>query len=201
MEIYLIRHGECESLKPECFNEEKQTMDPPLTQMGVKQAEQMAKYLHTVSFDAIYSSDLERAVRTAEALSKQVDRPVIQNSALREIEMGELFWHSWEEYPEIYEKWKNHDEDIAYPGGENGQMVWNRCETFLHEIITKDFTRVAIVCHGGIIRSIIAGALNIPQQKRFLFGSPIKNCSVSILNYQEGMFSIHRLNENTWRQK
>lgn len=171
-------------------------MNPPLTERGVQQAEQMANRMRVICFDAIYCSDLTRAVSTAEALSLKTNTSVIQHDALREIDMGALTLQSWSDFPETFALWSKHEEDIPYPNGENGQMVWERCEPLLHSIVRKELRRVALVSHGGTIRSIIAGVTSLPQQHRFRLGCPLDNCSVSILRYQGGHFFLHTLNES-----
>lgn len=86
MEIYLIRHGECFPSSPEYFCEEKQTMNPPLTSRGIEQARKLAGRLKNVEIDNIYSSDLVRAIDTANILRDSVHANVIINKAFREID-------------------------------------------------------------------------------------------------------------------
>jgi len=195
MEIYLIRHGECHDSTQDYFSLEKDTMDPPLNPKGIEQANKLAERLKHIHFDRIYTSDLARALLTSKIINNSIKSEIIISENFREIDMGEIFLKSWNSYPEIYSKWLKHDEDIPYPNGENGNDVWERCYKELKEIILLNFNRIAIVCHGGTIRSMICGMLNIPQQKRFYFGIPPMNCSITVLNFDKNEYYLHTFND------
>ena len=194
MEIYLIRHGECYTSTIE-YNESKKTMDPPLTNQGIQQAKELSLQVADIDFDRIYCSDLKRSIQTAEIMKASKTVEIVTTTAFREIDMGYLYKKTWDDYPEIYRIWETHDEDIAYPGGENGEAVWNRCNELIDSIRKENYNRIAIICHGGTIRSILCGILNIPQEKRFYFGYPIENCSISIIKYIDPHFYIHTVND------
>lgn len=194
MEIYLIRHGECYSSSNTYYDTSKRTMDPPLTERGIQQAKELSLYVADVSFDKIYCSDLKRAIQTAEIMNSK-NTKIITEKCFREIDVGYLNQNSWDDYPDIYQRWKMHDEDIAYPGGENGEDVWKRCNEVFAKIEKENYNRIAIVCHGGTIRSILCGILGIAQEKRFYFGCPIENCSISKLQYIDNHFYIDTMNE------
>lgn len=194
MEIYLIRHGECENKGPLNYDAIKQICDPVLTAKGWEQARKLAKSLKNVRFNTIYCSDLSRAMSTAKELAAETSSEVIVTPSFREIHFGHLEMSSWASYPQEYEKWKRHDADVPYPGGENGADVWQRCQLALTPILQSNVERVAIVSHGGTIRSMICGFLQIPQEHRFKFGAPILNCSVNIIQYEDGVFRLHTLN-------
>jgi len=195
MEVYLIRHGESMQPSLEYFCEKTQATNPPLTQNGIKQAHKLAQRLKHVAFDRIYASDLDRAMQTANILADPVDAGIEICKQFREIHMGELEKKSWDKFPALYSKWALHEEDIAYPNGENGADVWRRCKRKLDEIASMGYDRIAVVCHGGTIRSIICGILGIPQYKRFSFGAPLENCSVSVITYKEKSSVLHAFND------
>ena len=87
MELYLIRHGHTQPEKAH-FDESKKAMDPPLSGTGWAQAEQLGRRLESVKFDAIYCSDLTRALCTAKLLGSFVRCSIFVEPALREIDMG-----------------------------------------------------------------------------------------------------------------
>ena len=197
MYIYLIRHGESFEPAIEHYDTAKGTINPPLTDMGLRQADRLALRCKDIGFDAVISSDLTRAVQTAEKIAVAVSCELSVNSAFREIDMGDIYTKSWTDFPDIYAQWALHNEDIPYPNGENGEAVWSRCRGEIEKIVTAGYDRIAIVCHGGTIRSVICGVLGIPQQKRFFFGAPLENCSVSIVRYKNEykMFYLHSFND------
>lgn len=195
MEIFLIRHGECENRGQHNYNVEKGIYDPHLTERGEGQAKNLAKVLQGIHFDVFFSSDLSRAVMTADVLAEKNSAERICLKEFREIDVGHLEDKSWDEYPDVYFKWKRHEEDIAFPGGECGEDVWMRVRPVLMDIVQKKYERVAIVTHGGVIMSTVCGVLELPQQKRFLLGRPIENCSVTRLVYEDEKFYLKTMNE------
>jgi len=197
MDIYLIRHAERFSASAEYYNHEKQAMDEPLTQNGLLQAKKLAQRCKAIGFDLIISSDLKRAVQTAEAIQLISTCELKIDPAFREIDMGDILLESWQKYPDLHAEWKRHETDIRYPNGENGTDVWNRCKHPLEQIAQMPLDKVAIVCHGGTIRTIICGLLDLPQQKRFFFGCPPEYCSITIIRYnkEDGRYCLHVLND------
>lgn len=199
MDILLIRHGESYHSSLDNYSPEKCCPDPLLTDNGRRQAEQLAKKLVGKSIEAIYCSDLLRAVETAKIIDSYVKCGVFIDRAFREINMGEIHLSSWDSFPDYYAEWKLHKDDMKYPGGECGQDVWKRCNDSLNKIIKSDVSRVAIISHGGTIRVIICGILGIPQAKRFYLGAPLECCSLSVIKYSENenKFFLHSFNDNS----
>ena len=197
MDIFLIRHGECHKSAMKYYDLEKKTMNPPLTEKGIIQAEKLALRCQSIGFDVLFSSDLIRAWQTTEKILSLYLCEFFISTDLREIDMGDILIKSWDDYPDIYTKWLARKEDIPYPNGENGAAVWQRSKKILDIAIANQYQKVAIVCHGGTIRSLICGILDIPQQKRFYFGDPLENCSISIIKYDESQktFSLATFND------
>ena len=90
MKLYFIRHGRTE------WNEEGRFQgsngDSPLLPASIHQLEKLGKHLATVPFDAVFASDLPRAVHTAQIILDQLEIPLkLQvTSALREWNLGKL---------------------------------------------------------------------------------------------------------------
>ena len=198
MELYLIRHGENSRL-PEWYDHERNVLNGPLTKKGIEQANLLAARCRSIPFDWVQSSDLLRAVQTAEPIANAQNKNLSIDRSFREINMGALERESSDQHPEWYAHWSLHKEDIAYPDGEKGSDVWKRCSRSLDKIVRSKANRVCIVTHGGVIRSILCGTLGIPQQKRFYFGSPLDHCSITILNYveEEKRFYLQLFNDTS----
>ena len=196
VEIYLIRHGECVKSSPKYYSIEKKSMNTPLTENGKNQAKKLGEKLKGIHFDKIYSSDLDRAMETSKIINSYINSLIISSKSFKEIYMGSLYLNkTWNDFPEIFEKWKLHKEDIPYPNGENGDNVWQRCKCELERINEIENNRIAIVCHGGTIRSIICGLLNISQEIRFFFGSPPEFCSISKIVKNDNQYFLHIFND------
>lgn len=196
MELWLIRHGETYLANADTYDFEKNTSNPKLTPKGERQAEALAVKCCNVRFDKIISSDLDRAIKTANILAVKKNKSIEIDINFREINMGDLYYRSrWSDYPGLYEEWKKHEADLPYPNGECGEDVWSRCKNSIDIITQYDYERVAIVCHGGTIRSILCGLLGFPQQKRFTFGNPLCNCSISIVTINNNQVAMHIFND------
>lgn len=195
MNIYIIRHGETK--KDRVFNLDGYP-DAELTKTGLRQAHLTGKHLAKVQFDAIYSSDLKRAVQTAEIISSyQQGLRIGTDKQIREIHMGVFHTSSEDQirkdYPEFYSEFLKKDTDFRYPEGESGEEVLIRTLNFLESIKLKKLDNICVVCHGGVIRSVISHFLGLPQYKRFnLYPS---NCGISLLRYENDNFKVISINE------
>lgn len=87
MDIYIVRHGQT------LFNYLERVQgwsDSPLTDLGVCQGKAVGEYLSVVEFDAIYSSDLKRAIDTAKYIKKRQKKQtdILETELLREVYYG-----------------------------------------------------------------------------------------------------------------
>lgn len=85
--LLFVRHGESIYNNASKFTGQK---DIPLTELGEKQAEVTGKFLwENYPIDAVYSSDLSRAVNTAKPLADKLGLPIHTDPRFREIDLGE----------------------------------------------------------------------------------------------------------------
>ena len=194
MNLLFIRHGEKAAYEGDVTAVE-------LTAKGWRQADLVGQRLLTENVRIIYSSSMTRALQTAEAINKHLNVEIEVRSELREIDMGECDTKGWDyvnsQHPYFISEFQKHERDIPYPNGECGADVWFRSKKVLDEIIHLDLDNVAIVTHGGTIRSMICGALGIAQEKRFFLGQPLEHCSISLIKLENSMFFLHSLNDYT----
>ena len=85
-EILLIRHGETEWNRKHIFQGKK---DTELNSTGVKQACKLSEYLSKKDYKFLYSSDLKRAVKTAEIIGKEANLVPVKDSKIREMDFGD----------------------------------------------------------------------------------------------------------------
>jgi 2,3-bisphosphoglycerate-dependent phosphoglycerate mutase len=170
VEILLIRHGESEA---DILQVHEGAADFPLTDLGRRQAQEMAKVVHEkFSPDLIWSSTLKRASETAEILSSVTGVEVKRDHALREYNNGVLAGLSFQESDRIYpepEGGRKPHEAILH--GESSLEFRFRAETIFSKIITESsgLNRIAIVSHGGMIANILKSFLNIPVHSNYGF--------------------------------
>lgn len=193
MNIYLIRHGRQSSSL--C------NVNVGLAHEGYLQAELLGKRLTSYHIDALYSSHLIRAVETAEVINQYLNQQHIISEDICEISFGELEGNT-DEY--IYNNFKDFKseqmkliEDIPYPGGECGADVYKRAMRTIEEILKSGKQNIAVVTHGGVIRSLLAGILGLDMSKKLLFGVSLENSSITQLFYDEkcNRFYLQRFND------
>ncbi|NLN45916.1 MAG: histidine phosphatase family protein [Clostridiaceae bacterium] len=191
MDLILIRHGECEASTPGWMNPDNGQMDPPLSGLGRRQALALAPRIAALRPAVILSSDLRRTMETADLVSASCDCPREINPAFREIHMGDIWTRGWDDFPDLHAAWMRHQEDLPYPGGENGGDVWDRCRPALEALCGREEGPIVIVTHGGVIRSVVCGMMNVPQQRRFFLGAPVVNTSMTWIQTGEPWWPGH----------
>jgi broad specificity phosphatase PhoE len=194
MQIYFIRHGEK-------TDNSRNHAALGLTERGFYQADAVGIRLKDQGIQRIYSSDMVRAIQTSESANRHLHAEITVRHDLREIHMGaseELGWAYLETYyPDFMAAYRHHDKDLPYPpDGESGTDVWKRVSVVLREIVESGLERVAVVTHGGVIRSVMCGILCIGQENRFQFYPPA-NCSITELHSDvpTNRFRIVRYND------
>ncbi|MBK9529813.1 MAG: histidine phosphatase family protein [Acidobacteria bacterium] len=151
--LYLIRHGQSAGNAEGRFGGHGPT---PLSDLGVKQAERTAKALAKEGINVIYSSDLIRAVQTAEPLAKLLDVPINTSEAFRERNVGVLqgltFDESRQNYPQDYYALINRNINHVITDGESYRQLLRRITGELRIILrTHQREKVAIFSHTGAI--------------------------------------------------
>lgn len=193
-DIFLVRHGrQCSKL---C------NVDVMLSDTGRKQAQLLAKRLTSYHLEKIYSSELIRAKETAEILNEQLHLPFEVLSDIQEINFGGFTGKTDEEiraqYGRFCKERSMHREDIAYPeGGECGAEVARRVMPQLYSLCKEKEKRIAIITHGGVIRSVCAEILHTEQRHKLKFALDMENTSLTHLIYDEerDFFVLERFND------
>jgi probable phosphoglycerate mutase len=179
-ELLLIRHGRSADLIPGS----EETLDPPLHDEGTRQAEALAWRLapERKRIDAVYASDLRRAVDTAERLAEPRALLVEQRPALREVWLGE-----WEK-GEFRRRAAVRDPDwLAFaragrwdlvPGSEGDASVRQRVREAIEELIKAHAGQtIAVVAHGGVINAYLAEIVGNPRS----FFVAVENTSITVV--------------------
>jgi probable phosphoglycerate mutase len=176
-------------------------VDVELAKEGRRQAELLGKRMERYRIDALYSSNLIRAVQTARILNKYFNQEHVIREDIREISFGFLEGKSDEEIDLEFSDFRREQmllkEDIPYPGGECGKQVFDRAVNTMEEIIKTDKQNVAVVTHGGVIRALLAGLLGLDMSKKLLFGASLENTSITHLVYSKAAdrFLLQRFND------
>lgn len=163
--LYLVRHGQSAGNAEGRFGGHSPT---PLSELGKQQAEATAAALSKEKIDAIYSSDLLRALQTAQPLAERLNLLAIAHPAFRERKVGVLegltFDESKEKFPNDYYALVNRDVHHVITEGESYRQLLKRATNALHEVIrTHHGGKIVIFSHTGTICFLtlyLLGAIN-----------------------------------------
>lgn len=171
--LVLLRHGETE------YNREGRWQgsgsDPSLTERGVEQARAAAAALEVVRFDALYASDLVRAVETARVVAAALGLPVQIEPGLRELAHGAWEGKSTEEvlgtWPEEHAALETDPWNVPRPGGDSYRDLATRLWPVLDALADRhEGGRVLAVTHGGPIRLVLSQITGTPLTRRDRLG-------------------------------
>ncbi|WP_148862696.1 histidine phosphatase family protein [Marinobacter fonticola] len=163
--IDLIRHGE-----PEGGPKFRGTLDDPLSDLGWHHMAQATRGEN--QWDAVIASPLRRCREFAEKLAAERNLPLTIEEGIREVSFGEWEGKTSAAVAEAYGDhlknfWAN-PVDHTPPGGEALGIFHKRVIESWSEILQKhDGQKILLVCHGGIIRMILAEVLGIPLERSF----------------------------------
>jgi 2,3-bisphosphoglycerate-dependent phosphoglycerate mutase len=191
-QFILVRHGETE------WNREGRIqghLDSALNPQGIAQAGLLAARLAAESFEVLISSDLGRALRTAELIAVRTGHGMIVDARLRERHYGVfqgMTHHEAESaYPDAYAKYR--DEDIAHAiaGGESTQACFARNLACLEELAARfSGQRVVVVAHGGVLEGLYRHVMHLPHIGARAF--TIVNASLNWFTHRNGQWHLDR---------
>lgn len=186
--LFLVRHGQNPANLTREFSYKK--VDYPLTDLGVRQAEQTAAYFTAMHasqpIDAIFSSPLKRAVQTAEIIGAATGHDVIIVEEFREINCGDFDGAPptdalWQHHDQILRSWRDGDHGARFPGGEDFHMLRARARTGLAQAVAgRAGQQVVIVAHGGIIGASLKDICR-ELDDDLVWRVPNRNCAVTEL--------------------
>lgn len=180
--VLLIRHGQSEGNAERRFGGHTAT---PLSPRGRKQANATAEALKKDSLTAIYSSDLARAIETAQPLSTLTGLPINTTEAFRERSVGVMegltFEAAAQKHPDEYAALLRRDFEQVLTGGESYRQLLDRARNKLDEVIARHRGgRIAVFSHTGTICILslhLMGALDAPELKPVWISSG--NCGIT----------------------
>lgn len=159
----------------------------PLNELGRRQAQQLAKFVRNIGMSALYSSDLKRAVETAELLAERLDSNPIYDSRLRERNIGSWQGLTMEEmqawYPDEYAQLLADVNSYRMPGGESRAEVGARMLAVFDEIMAQDMGEtVGILSHTTAFRALLSALIPELNANEIILG----NSSVTTIARPDG---------------
>ena len=196
--LILIRHGESEANRNNVFAGHINT---DLQNKWLKQAERTAKYItENYKVDKIYSSDLQRAFKTAKALGELLNLEVITEESLREIYAGEWENMKFDDLPVLFpaefEAWTTNIGYAICPNGESVKQLGERVMSALTKIAEENNGKtIVIATHATPIRvaQSIVQTGGLDEMKNIPW---VSNASVTVFEYENKSFKAMKISED-----
>jgi len=192
MRMIVIRHGETEWNTQHRYQGQQ---DSPLTAKGYQQADAIAERLSGLTFDRIISSDLGRAVETAQRIAQR--HPGIrwdQDPGLRERDFGLLAGFTRSEaaakFPAEEEGYLRGGVDYRIPEGESLRDLFQRAgATFDRIAAACPGESVCVVTHGGLLGMFLRYALGIPLEESRAY--KFVNAAFNEFRFEDGRWLLY----------
>ena len=176
-------------------------LDPPLSEQGRTQAERVGRRLAGRRLVGFYSSDLKRALETAQAIGAATGIQPEPTPGLREIYLGE--WEGLrsdevsQRFPDEWATWSSSggNWDVV-PGGEGSALFEKRVAAAMDAILERHSDGdVLVVTHGGVIQMTLNRVVG--RASLGLFPFKIQNASITVIEKRGGRLTIAGVNDTS----
>jgi broad specificity phosphatase PhoE len=160
--LYFVRHGETEWNVKKINQGQSESF---LTEIGIKQVKETGEKFKDIEFDAIFSSDLSRAIKTAEIIKLEREIPIQTSKLLRERSHGSFEGKHSDVFRETLKDKLKEREGLSgneyssfrlAPDVETDEELVNRFLKQLREIaVSYPNKNVLVVTHAGCIRNFL----------------------------------------------
>jgi len=189
MKIYLIRHTKPDIPANICYGQSDIDVSPSFSQ----ELAFIKKHINTDNTFIICSSPLKRCRILAEALS--LSSPIHTDDRLKELNFGDWELKKWDDIDQsILSEWGDNFVTMPVPGGESCQEMYERSISFFKELCSKykNAEKIAVVTHGGVIRSILVYVLGIPPENMFRIAADFG--SISKIEVNQNIITVKFFN-------
>lgn len=171
--------------------------DEPLSAEGRRQSHELARKLSGFRFDAIFTSDLTRAIETARPTAQRRELQVQIRPGLREMHFGRWQGLSWEQIrrrePRTANRWLKHFASQPIPGAEQFRQFKRRVKAELKAIVDANCgCCVLVVTHAGVIRVALAAALGMKDENIFRLAQD--PCALNVVEHFAGGLTVRCVN-------
>jgi broad specificity phosphatase PhoE len=196
-EIILVRHGETEWNVEEVF---RGRIDIELNETGLRQAELLAEYLSGVKIDAVYSSPLRRALKTAEVIASPHKLEVKIAPGLIDCDFGKWQGLTLQEvkdrYKELCAEWIRNPHLVTMPDGESLNDVRGRALKVVDEVMAKYEGTVVLVSHRVVNKVLICALLGL--ENSHFWNIKQDTCGTTTFAYENGRFILTKHNDTSF---
>ncbi len=198
LEIILVRHGETDWNAAEVF---RGRIDVELNETGLEQSGLLGEFLSGAHLDAIYSSPLQRALKTAESIAGHHGLEVNIAHGLIDFDYGEWQGLSHREvkdrYEGLYKEWVDHPEWVSMPAGESLEDVRKRAVEVVNVAVEwHSEGRVALVSHRVVSKVLICALLGLDNS--YFWNIKLDTCGITRFDYEKGNFVLTKHNDTSF---
>ena len=191
--VWLMRHGEADGMNGRCCGRS----DAPLSAQGIEQARRAAAQLACESISEMYSSNLQRAFKTAQIVAAPHRLEVKAVGDLAEMNFGDLEGLRYEEaeerFPAVYQSWMTRPTETQFPNGESFRQMSARVLRAFDSILQRHRNEsIGIVAHAGVNRIVLRRALSIPDSEIFRLSQ--RHCAINRIRYVEEVPIVELIN-------
>lgn len=169
-ELYFVRHGQTEW---NAVRRMQGQWNSNLNELGRQQAKTNADFLAGCSIEYMVASPLDRTRQTADLIDDRLKLGYQVDDRLKEWDCGDWSGEMWDtisdKWPAEFSAWQSDQFYYRGPGAENYPDMIARAQPFLSELMTTEFTKIAIVSHGMIGRVMIGTLLSMSPEEMLSF--------------------------------
>jgi probable phosphoglycerate mutase len=188
--LCIVRHGET------AWNAEHRVqgqLDIPLNEIGLRQAQAVGRVLGAERFDVIYSSDLSRAMQTAQPTAKALGMRILTDKELRERHYGMFERQTYAEvkgrHSAEYARFAARDPDFDFGGGESLTNFSTRCISAVSRLAKQhEGQHILVFTHGGVLDELYRHIQGVPARAVRDFGIP--NCGLNRVEFALARWQI-----------
>ena len=186
MNIYIVRHSETNLNKESIYYGKT---DCNINKTGISQSKKLQNFFENINIDYIISSNLKRAIQTAEIIRGEKNIKIIKNRNLQEIDFGnwenknieDIIKNDKENYDKLLSDWIN----FKFPNGESYNDFYIRIEnTFKYIKNNFNNSNILIISHNGVLRCLLCIALQIDKKNFWRF------------NFEQGTYTLLNIVDN-----
>ena len=195
--FYIVRHGQTNW---NILGKTQGHGNSDLTPKGENQALELSKAIKEYPIDYIYSSDLGRALQTAEIIGSTIGVDIIQTPSLREMGFGDweglLIEEIKKDHAKTYETWRNQPHLVNIPNGETLHIIKDRVDAFIKELNEKyDNKHILLVSHSVTVRVMLLSFLNSGVEN--IYRIKQDNTALNIVEYRDYGPVVIKMNDTS----
>lgn len=187
MNLYLIRHTTPLFEAGTCYGQ----TDIDVANSFDDECRTLRQKIAGISFDAVFSSPLQRCVKLAIAMQLG---EVQFDARIQELNFGDWEMQNWDVIPrEEFEVWSHNYAQLAPPNGETFTELHIRSTAFIRDLQQQYMGKnIAAFSHGGVIRAMLAEVLNMPLKGLFRF--TVDYASITLLDFNGQVPNVRFIN-------